>query len=119
MSDPDATTRVIAVGHTPGPWKAVPNPMRADGMFIVRDVPPKPYDGVTAPNGEPLWQLPPAVVGCQVTPADARLIAAAPEMLALCREAASLIRGIPNAYDSDLRLAAKLEAIVEKAEGQA
>jgi hypothetical protein len=65
--------------HTPGPWRAVPNPMRDDGLFVVRD---RRAGEIENYPGE----LPPAIVGFQLPHADAYLIAAAPDMLAKLRE---------------------------------
>jgi len=66
---------ISRVDHTPGPWRVVPNPMRSDGFFVVRERRADEHEAY--PN-----QLPPAITKIQVSPADAYLIAAAPEMRA-------------------------------------
>lgn len=56
------------IGHTPGPWE-VGRAMRNDQECIVGDV-----DSVVA-------FMPDETIGCTFIPANARLIAAAPELL--------------------------------------
>jgi hypothetical protein len=89
----DATTRVIAYRRAPAPWTAHPD---------------RGFSYVEAANGDP--------VAGDLNESEVHLIAAAPELLALCREAAALIAGIPNAYESDRLMVARLNAAVAKAE---
>lgn len=70
----------MSLKHTPGPWKAVPNPVRPDGWFVVRDVPAQPYKGRDM-YGKIRMMMPPAVIKCQLEPADAVLVAASPDLL--------------------------------------
>ena len=66
-------------------WKAVKNPMRNDGYFVVVDGPQTYYTGVLDADSLPIPQLAPAVLPGQLTREDALLIAAAPELLAVCQ----------------------------------
>jgi hypothetical protein len=114
MSEHSTVTQKVT--HTPGPWKAVPNPMRDDGWFVIRDMPAQPYPGQSQ-----YMQMPPAVIPMQVPEADARLIAAAPDLLTAARDVVAN-RGCA---DPDCCVAArahaaavgKLVAAIAKAEG--
>ena len=64
---------------TRGPWRAVPNPMRGHGLFVVKDEPYR-HTGVRRADGTEVMSLPPAVIPVQLDHADANLIAAAPEL---------------------------------------
>ena len=65
---------------TQGPWKTAINDMRDDGrVFVVRDVLPEAYPGVTDLHGGPIMQLPPPVFPCDVRAEDGDFIAAARE----------------------------------------
>jgi hypothetical protein len=68
---------------TPGQWKCVANPMRDDGWFVLKDEPPKPYDGNPRDAfGNVLMKLPPAIINCQIgNHADALAIAAVPDLV--------------------------------------
>jgi hypothetical protein len=90
-------------GHTPGPWRASKSPK--DGWFIVD------RDDHLAHNL--LYGLPDAELE-----ANARLMAAAPELLALCREALAAVEALDEEYPSDDRLAARIAAAIAKAEGR-
>lgn len=104
--------------HTPGPWKAVPNPMRSDGYFVVRDGAPQYYVGVADLSGKPIEQLPPAVIPMQVPEADAHLIAAAPDLLAACRAFVIAHEQSLQLEKTDVALRLARAAIL-KAEGKA
>lgn len=95
--------------HTPGPWKCVDK----DG-----------WSGIETPNGEDLLLYAVCDAGWhgRVTfdnPADALLIAAAPELLAACREALDSLHAIGcNENDAhEGALVAKLFDAIEKATG--
>ena len=51
-------------------WRAFPNPMRSDGVFILEDKDPAPNrDGLRHVDGTPVMDLPPGVgFWTQVTP---------------------------------------------------
>ena len=70
-------------GHTPGPWE-VGRAMRNDQECIVGDV-----DSVVA-------FMPDETIGCTFIPANARLIAAAPELLAALIDLADRAEGLES-----------------------
>ncbi len=82
-------------------WKAVKNPMRDDGYFVVVDGPQRYYSGVLGIDGQPIPQLEPAVLPGQLTREDALLIAAAPELLEVCKDMKRRMRE-EGTYDCDL-----------------
>lgn len=66
MSKQSETPSPLA-GHTPLPWRCVPNPMRDDGVFVCYGP-----DRVYQESGSP--QLPKGIGMGQVSPADGALI---------------------------------------------
>ena len=86
------------MSHTPGPWIAIPTTAISRNANTVR------MDVVTT-SGE--WN--PAFVAGDILPADARLIASAPDLLAALERLAH-----PMADDEDLDYA---RAIIAKAKG--
>ena len=106
--------------HTPGPWDWSENPMAdadadtkafADlwsnaihGGFVVRPV-------VSVVIGEPEDQIGLLRVHLEATPANARLIAAAPELLEACKAALTDPDGL-----TDSPLQAQLRAAIANAE---
>ena len=85
--------------HTPGPWLAIPTTAISRNANTVR------MDVVTT-SGE--WN--PAFVAGDILPSDARLIAAAPDLLAALERLAH-----PMADDEDLDYARE---VIAKAKGQ-
>lgn len=92
--------------HTPGPWFI-------DG------------DDIRAPDGDDdPWYVAEVITGCgpgDATPANARLIAAAPDLLEALKDAQKAIRelrdqGAPTAYWDDIEAANK--AAISKATGE-
>ena len=89
------------MSHTPGPWIAIPTTAISRNANTVR------MDVVTT-SGE--WN--PAFVAGDMLPADAHLIAAAPDLLA----ALELIYS--NAGESPEWIRSRIGPIIEKAKGQ-
>jgi len=90
-----------------GPWKCVPNPMRSDGWFVVRDVPPEPYPDAHGLDGKPMMQLPPGVgIGVQMPFNIAEFIACARQ-------------DVPGLLAENERLRAALRRIERYAQGRA
>ena len=87
------------MSHTPGPWLAIPTTAISRNANTVR------MDVVTT-SGE--WN--PAFVAGDILPADAHLIAAAPDLLAALERLAH-----PMADDEDLDYARE---VIAKAKGQ-
>lgn len=93
--------------HTPGPWKAIDNynemPVGCDG-FVIESV-----DGMhIIPDG--MQRL-----GCEK--ADARLIAAAPELLAVLKELEESAE-YWSEYDVPIGIVYRIRAAIAKAEGK-
>lgn len=107
MSEPQAP--VSTDRHTPGPWKEhAPN---IDGEVD------KTYRQITAGVGYFPGLDEPESAGFKLTgfisPADARLIAAAPELLAACKRLGAVINDHVSLADVDA-----LDAAIAKAEGR-
>ena len=90
----------MSATHTPGPWKS-------DGMLILAR-----FDSSSGPF--PVAQTA-GFRGVEVDCANARLIAAAPELLAACWEALKWCGD--NHPAVELPIEAALKAAIEKAEG--
>ena len=93
------------MSHTPGPWKVIPSPHGSK------------YKCVQIGKDEMYATL-------EMLPADARLIALAPDFAALLEETANMLRGmtldpaIPlHAKDAMRARITKLETAIAKAEG--
>lgn len=102
--------------HSPGPWS----------YSVERQLDPKYMDGcVRDSKGDDVCWLYVGVVTSDVTEneeANARLIAAAPEMLALLREALPLARALRKSYsepgfDDRSELCKSLEALLARLDG--
>ena len=81
-------------GHTPGPWKVTPD------SWVMTDT--NPSQGIA--------KIITHVVGF---PENARLIAAAPDLLEACRKALAILH-----YHNSNVTAASVEAAIAKAEGK-
>ena len=60
--------------HMPLPWKAVPNPMRDDGYFVLQDIEVEPIPGISTLKGQPIRSLPPGMGMNQTSKANAEFI---------------------------------------------
>jgi hypothetical protein len=102
-----AAKKKQAAGHTPGPWSM--DGLRGVWLIAARDV----------PQVARLTCDPDDAEGTAATEADARLIAAAPELLDALEDAARWINTLP----ADIRLGSimleKLRAAIAKARGAA
>lgn len=61
-----------------GPWRAYPNPMRSDGLFVAQDKPIEPYEGTKDIYGNPQYPAVPRDawgLGMQVEHGAANFIA--------------------------------------------
>jgi len=98
----------MSMKHTPGPWEVViDNRKGREGRLSIRKV--ETFESV-------VYQLDPGTGWHMDThKANARLIAAAPELLEVCKAVFSALNS-HQAYDKDLRL--ELRAIIERAEGK-
>jgi len=94
----------MSAAHTPGPWEFV---QAGSGDFPTWNV---------RLNDRGFIRLP-ATADMAVMDADARLIAAAPELLALAYQYANDMRYPPTA-DSRARRLAAAQAVIAKAEGR-
>jgi hypothetical protein len=94
----------VSAAHTPGPWEFV---QAGSGDFPTWNV----------RIGDRGFIRLPATADMDVMDADARLIAAAPELLALAYQYANDMRYPPTADSRERRLAAAL-AVIAKAEGR-
>jgi len=88
--------------HTPGPWRAgIPS----DGLHVTL---------VETPDGKPVAR---ADFGRDECSANARLMAAAPELLALCKRALAIETSVTQGQERELRegFANDLRAAIAKA----
>lgn len=96
------------MSHTPGPWK-----FQQDGN--------EPYWSVDMPFTDGSGRYGACNAMVYTTEEDARLVAAAPELLAACREAASAITYLLSNDDDDQNYADTLNtlaAAIAKAQGR-
>lgn len=99
-------------GHTPGPWRVVidddGNPLSGRPSVVASD---ELDCGIVHWDGfvQPYWR---SARGDKEIHANARLIAAAPDLLALLKEAADFIQPFNRAED----LSDRIEAAIAKAE---
>jgi hypothetical protein len=85
--------------HTPGPWKVVPH--YCQGQYLCVEI---------GDDGNYTSEA--------FLPADAHLIAAAPDLLEACKRASDRMKANPShfdSYDTDL---AEIETAIAKAEGK-
>lgn len=114
-------TRSEKMAHTPGPWKAEGFAVgdRAEHLYLTQDEDhhDKPIRICLIAGHE--WKVPKGKreERCYYTEssvADARLIAAAPDMLAMLHR----LEDLPNRWDEDEPLWDELRALIAKATGQ-
>ena len=96
--------------HTPGPWSANSDPVYDYGE-------PRYIWGPKGPGYGIVCELP-MNAHVAVNAADAHLIAAAPDLLAACEEAAMLLGLIGGTAEAD-RVVRRVEAAISKAKGGA
>lgn len=110
------------VSHTPGPWSydrmyIPPSQKDRRSGFVVNG--PLPEDALEFPVRICDLRAPRGMDGFAEGAANARLIAAAPELLELCRRTLQLLSD-PTTDDFDeLAFATDLEAVIAKATGHA
>lgn len=95
--------------HTPGPWTVeVAGRIKSDPEYLeirALDQPVGMRQRIAQTRGANME-------------ANARLIAAAPDLLAACIDAEEYLRGIKNPTDEQRSLAAKIYSAIAKAEGR-
>ena len=128
MSDQSTQTEISQeAAHTPGPWRVEQGTTLIWGACSPDDL---SCHGMGFPVAEarvrlPVWARPPARLDEDVAEANARLIAAAPDMLAALKSASALLaivqheeddeegRRLKAAWDCDV---AEINAAIAKAE---
>lgn len=107
------------MAHTPGPWSVEPHSDTDEVINVVSEYEVRP-DGIKVANW--ICELD-AQLDCDVDTdeqlarmnADAHLIAAAPDLLAACRE---FVRKCETGQASSVRSYAQMQAAIAKAEGR-
>jgi len=109
-------------GHTPGPWKFEPNPRNLEYIRLVEKREPEPHEGYMRDN-DGGWYVPGiAKVLCKTSgkkydrmdnegQANARLIAAAPDLLAFAEATA-------QTFGPDTMISKEARAAIAKAKGE-
>ena len=92
--------------HTPGPWRV------GDGSFVIGN---HPAPGIT--GSDDVHHYGGHLICESVSQANARLIAAAPELLEAAKQALQVF--VDQGWDDDLSAAKSLKAAIAKAEGGA
>lgn len=94
--------------HTPGPWGVL---NEKDGEVLLAFGAGTSADLLGTGNWYALW--------CGIKPHDARLIAAAPELLEALILARNELAGLPHSLGYDFTHLPKIDAAIEKATGGA
>ena len=93
----------MSEAHTPGPWRAVPQPGQTVGVHTYTHCVMYGDDSIADTLTEP----------------DARLIAAAPDLLAACKAAYAFFHGDHTDIPPVMKIHDTLEAAIAKAGGAA
>ncbi len=95
------------VSHTPGPWSYTDD---RRGIYEII------HDGDMLAQ---VWRVRPGCDGDLPAEANARLMAAAPELLAACKQMVRSLNGSPNDFRGMLAAHRALDAAIAKADGRA